>query len=326
MYLLLDIFVIVVVFLAGALAAAVAFGGPRRPPPMASINEPFKSVDFTDLPPLSRYDAEDGAALAYRRYAPSGSGGIRGSVVLIHGSSASSNSLHVLAKAFAVAGYEAYALDVRGHGASGVKGSIDYIGQLEDDLASFVHAVPMSKPATLAGFSSGGGFALRFAGGQRQDEFANYLLLSPFLGPDAPNLHPGNGSWVKVGIARMIGLTVLNRLGVRAFNGLPIMSFALSEEVKAFLTPTYSFSLAANFQPLADYEANIRAVRRPVAVVAGAADEVFMTDKLEGIIRKQGQRWPVTLLPGIGHIPLTLDPGALRASVQAVEAMPKSEA
>jgi hypothetical protein len=46
-----------------------------------------------------------------------------------------------------------------------------------------------------------------------------------------------------------------------------------------------------------------------------------MTDKLEGILRKQDQTWPVTLLPGIGHIPLTLDAGAVNASVKAVEAM-----
>jgi hypothetical protein len=46
-----------------------------------------------------------------------------------------------------------------------------------------------------------------------------------------------------------------------------------------------------------------------------------MTEKLEGIFRKQDQAWPVTLLPGIRHIPLTLDAGAVNASVKAVEAM-----
>lgn len=289
-------------------------------PPMESINSPFKAVDFSDLPPSLRYKAEDGTALAYRRYSP-GRGVLKGSVVLVHGSSASSNSMHVLAKAFAKAGYEAYALDVRGHGASGQKGTIDYIGQLEDDLSSFVRTVSLAKPSTLVGFSSGGGFVLRFAGSQRQDEFQSYLLLSPYLSHDAPNVRPGSGGWVSVGIPRIIGLAVLNQLGIRMFNGLPVTNFALGEEAKSFLTPTYSFSLAANFQPQRDYEANIRAVHQPVAIVAGTSDEIFKTDKLEGIFRGQGQSWPVTLLPGIGHIPLTLDAGAVNASVQAVEAM-----
>jgi len=305
------------------LAAAIAFGGPSSPKPMASINDPFKSVDFSDLPPLLRYKARDGAELAYRKYTPQG-GTLRGSVVLVHGSSARSDSMHALAKALAYAGYAAYALDIRGHGSSGPKGTIAYVGQLEDDLESFVNTVPLAKPATLAGFSSGGGFALRFAGSTRQDLFQNYLLLSPFLSPQAPNYRPDSGGWVHVGIPRIIALTFLNRLGVRIFNDLPVSSFALDEKAKTFLTSSYSFSLAANFKPLQDYEANIRAVHQPVKVVAGASDQVFATDKLEDIIRKQGQSWSVTLLPGVDHIPLTLDPAAISVIVATVEAMPKS--
>jgi non-heme chloroperoxidase len=316
----LKVAAVIVVLIAGALAAAVAFGGPKPIPPMASINDPFKSVDFSGLPSLLRYRGADGAALAYRHYTPI-SAGLRGSVVLVHGSSASSESMHVLAKALAQAGFEAYTLDIRGHGASGSKGTIDYIGQLESDLEAFAKAVSPAKPSTLAGFSSGGGFVLRVAGSQHQDLFDSYLLLSPYLSPQAPNSRPGAGGWVSVGVPRVIGLTVLNGLGVTAFNGLTAIRFGLSDDAKKFLTPAYSFSLAANFQPQTDYEKNIRAVHRPVAVVAGSADEAFVTDRLEGIFRGQGQTWPVTLVPGVGHIPLTLDPQAVSASVKAIEAL-----
>jgi non-heme chloroperoxidase len=307
--------------LAAALATAITFGGPGSPKPMASINDPFKAVDFSDLPPLLRYKAKDGAELAYRSYAPRRGTALRGSVVLVHGSSASSNSMHVIAKALSNAGYVAYALDIRGHGASGPKGTIAYVGQLEDDLEAFVKAVPLAKPCTLAGFSSGGGFVLRFAGSQRQNGFQNYLLLSPFLSSRAPNYRPNSGGWVNVGIPRIIALTFLNRLGVRVFNELPVLNFALSERAKSFLTPTYTFNLAANFGPLQDYEANIRAVHQPVKVVAGASDEAFATEALENTFRNQGQSWPVTLLPGIGHIQLTLDPAAVSAIVTTIEAM-----
>ena len=306
--------------LVGVFAAAIAFGGPKPPAPMASINNPFKSVDFSELPALLRFTAKDGAALAYRYYSPIGATA-RGSIVLVHGSSASSNSMHVLAKAYAKAGYAAYALDIRGHGGSGPKGKITYIGQLEDDLESFTHAVSLPKPATLAGFSSGGGFVLRFAGSARQDEFQNYLLLSPYLGRDAPTVRPGSGGWVNVGIPRVMAVTVLNLVGIRAFNDMPVVSFALNEEAKSLLTPEYSFALAANFQPKTDYEANIKAVHQPCAVLAGTSDEAFYTDKLESTVRKQGKNWPVTLLPGVGHIPLTLDSNAVNAAVAAVESM-----
>ncbi len=305
-----------------AVAAAIALGGPTPPQPMASINDPFNAVDFSGMPPLLRYQAKDGAALAYRRYAPA-QGMAQGSVVLVHGSSANSHSMHVLAKAYAAAGYDTFALDIRGHGASGengAKGRIGYIGQLEDDLASFVATVAPAKPSRLVGFSSGGGFVLRFAGSPRQDLFQSYLLLSPYLGPDAPNYRPNAGGWVHVGVPRIVGLMLLNRLGIHGFNDLPVTNFALSDEAKARLTPAYSYALAANFGPQRDIVANIKAVHQPLAVLAGVSDEVFMTDKLEGFFRQQGQSWPVTLLPGVGHISLTLDGGAVRAAVHAVGA------
>jgi alpha-beta hydrolase superfamily lysophospholipase len=311
---------IAVVVVAGALALAIAFGGPRPPPQMPSINDPFKRVDFSDLPALSYYKAEDGSSLAYRRYAAEGPRS-SGSVVLVHGSSASSNSMHVLARGFAKAGYAVYALDVRGHGASGTRGEIDYIGQLEDDLDAFTHAIPLEKPATLAGFSAGAGFALRYAGSARQDQFQSYLLLSPFLSQDAPNYRPGSGGWVNVGVPRVVALSVLNGLGIRAFNRLPVTSFALSEQAKQFLTPEYSYALSANFRPQRDYAANLRAVHQPCAVLGGSDDEVFDTAQLEGILRAQGKNWPVVLLPGIGHITLTLDPRAVAAAVTQVDRM-----
>jgi non-heme chloroperoxidase len=315
---------VTVALLAVVLAVAIYSGGPSAPKPMASINNPFKAVDFSDLPPLLYYKAEDGVALAYRHYM-SVVVNPKGSVVLVHGSSASSNSMHILAKTLASSGYESYSLDIRGHGKSGVKGTIKYIGQLEDDLASFLKNTALAKPATLAGFSSGGGFVLRFAGSKRQDEFQSYLLLSPFLGSNAINYQANSSGWVNVGIPRVIGISLLNYFGIRAFNDLPVTSFALSEEAKVFLTPTYSFSMAENFQPLRDYESNIRAVHKPVTVVAGASDEIFATEKLEGIFRKQDKFWPVILLPRIGHIALTLDPSAVSAIVQALNAMPRIE-
>ena len=309
-----------VLLLMAALIAAIAFGGPKEVPPMASINNPFNQVDFSDLPPVLHFTALDGASLAYRKYSPP-SISIRGSVVLVHGSSASSNSMHPMAKAFAQAGYVAYALDIRGHGKSGRKGHISYVGQLEDDLESFVRSVSPPRPSTLAGFSSGGGFVIRVAGSALQDMFQSYLLLSPFLSQDAPTYRPSGGGWVSVGIPRIVGLTVLNSVGLTAFNDLPVMRFALNEEVKSFLTPEYSFALASNFRPQRDYSANIKAVRGKCAIVAGAADELFFTDKFEPIIRSLGKNWPVTLVPGVGHINLTLGPSALAAAVAAVEKM-----
>lgn len=195
------------------LVAALLFGGPGPAPEMASISNPFKTLDWSGLPPLSRYPARDGAELAYRHYAPAGKD-VRGSVVLVHGSSASSQSMHILASAFSQAGYGAYTLDIRGHGESGQRGTIAYIGQLEDDLEDFSAAVTPSQPTTLAGFSSGGGFVLRVAGSSRQTLFDNCLLLSPYLGPTAANYRPNSGGWVRVGIPRLIALSIPSTVSI----------------------------------------------------------------------------------------------------------------
>jgi len=115
----LAIFVplVIVVVITGA---ALLFGGPSEPPPMSSINNPFKNIDYSDLPAAIHLVARDGVKLTFRAY-PAPGNSAKGSVVLVHGSSASGVSMHVMAKAFASDGYPAYAHDIRGHGGSGSK-------------------------------------------------------------------------------------------------------------------------------------------------------------------------------------------------------------
>ena len=84
------------------------------------------------LPELSRFQARDGTWLAYRLY-PAANGGREKLAILAHGSSASSDEMHMIAKALAAAGIVAVAIDARGHGASGTRGDIGYIGELDDE-------------------------------------------------------------------------------------------------------------------------------------------------------------------------------------------------
>ena len=220
-----------------------------------------------------------------------------------------------MATALAATGVHVYALDIRGHGASVPKGQIAFIGQIESDLQNFVQAVQPPSPSTLIGFSSGGGFVLRVAASDMQSSFDSYVLLSPFLGHTAPNYRPDSGGWVSVGVPRIVALIALNAVGIRYWNDLPVVRFALTEEAKSFLTPEYGFNLAINFAANADYQADLLSAKGKVAILAGDADEAFKTQELQGMVQRAGKDWPVQLLPGIGHIPLTLDPEALKAIV-----------
>lgn len=97
------------------LAGMIAFGTAAAPPPLASVYDSVQRMDMSALPPLQRYTARDGAALAYRIWP----GGGQRVAMLIHGSTASSRAMNPLAKALAADGVTVYAPDMRGHGESG---------------------------------------------------------------------------------------------------------------------------------------------------------------------------------------------------------------
>ncbi|MGC1176134.1 alpha/beta hydrolase [Polaromonas sp.] len=300
-----------------ALAAAITFGGPAPIAPLASINAPFAKADFSGVPAPRSFTARDGTAMAWLHYPAAGNAQNARRVVLVHGSSARARSMHVLARALAGAGFEVAALDMRGHGDSGPRGQAAYVGQLEDDVEDFARAVPHAGPSTLLGFSSGGGFVLRFAGGTRQDLFDRYVLLSPYLRYDAPTARPDNGGWVSIGLPRLVGLHLLNKAGVGVWNNLPVLNFGLNDTARPMLTPSYSFTLATSFGPHNDYAGDIRGARGAMHIVAGRDDELFRADRFADVFTAAGKTVPVTLVPGVNHMGLTLDSAAFDAVIQA---------
>lgn len=313
---------IVVFIVVMGCAAAVAWGGPKDIRPLASVNQPFKDVDFSAIPSAQHYTARDGTSLAWYSYPPASTRADASArrVVVVHGSSSRARSTHVLAQALAAEGYAVAALDMRGHGESGMRGQAAYIGQLEDDVEDFVRKVPHRGPQTLMGFSAGGGFALRFAGSERQALFDRYVLLSPFIHQDAPTARPDTGGWAAIGLPRIVALTLLNRVGVTWWNHLPVLRFALDETSRAGLTPSYSYTVATNFRPHNDYQSDIRNARGTVCVVAGQNDELFYADRFADLFAQAGKPVPVTLVPGVNHIGLTLDPVAVQTVAQACKA------
>ena len=294
-----------------ALAGIIAFGTAEAPPPMASVYETVRRMDMSDLPPLQRYTARDGAPLAYRAWP----GGGERVAILIHGSTGSSRGMNPLAKALRAAGATVYAPDMRGHGESGRRGDIDYLGQLDDDLADFIAALKPQHPAaryTLIGFSAGGGFTLRIAGGRYGDLFDRYILLAPYLGYNAPSSRHAGGGWAMPYMPRIIALAILNRVGVHSLEGLPIVAFARRPDPKEPV-PTYSFRLAFNFAPHLDFRDDFRQVRKPMALLVGSADDQMLAEQYAPLLQSLRSDIPVQVIRGIGHIDLTADPAALEA-------------
>lgn len=301
-----------------ALVALVAWPMGRRLPPLPSLAQAAQRGDFSRLPTLSFWPARDGTALAYRAYAPLGEA--RRVAVLVHGSSGDGRNMHRVGLALAARGVAAYALDMRGHGASGRRGDVDYVGQLDDDLADVVGVLQRLHPGlplAMVGLSSGGGFTLRTAAGPLGEVFDRFVMLAPMLHHKAPTARPLSGGWARPNLPRIVGLTILERLGLRWFQHLPVLQFALPPEAAADRTLTYSYRLQRSFRPHDDYQADLRAVRRPGTVIVGERDEIFRADQYPPLLAAFQPLLAVRVLPGLTHLEVVVDDGAIAVAVAA---------
>jgi len=293
----------------------------ERPPELRSVSDSRKGVDFSNLPPLERFQARDGTWLGFRHYAPSGPATGRGAV-FIHGSSGSSGTTnHALTAALAARGVETWALDMRGHGGSGTRGDIGYLGQLEDDLVDFVAVIRKSAPdlpLTLIGHSAGGGFSLRVAATPiMQDMFVRTVLLAPYLGYDAPTNKPKSGGWANADIPRFLGLAALRKLGIDCCSQLPVLAFAVPPNAEKLLVSTYSDRLMRNFATRG-YRIDLPNVTRPLTIFGGAEDEMMISDKYAETVQAVKPSVDVKVIEGTNHMGIVTNPKAISAIAEDV--------
>jgi alpha-beta hydrolase superfamily lysophospholipase len=275
------------------------------PPELRSISAARGTVDMSTLPAIERFQARDGTMLGFRHYRAIGPSTGRAAIV-IHGSSGSSaNTIHALSWALAQRGVESYAVDIRGHGTSGTRGDIGYLGQLEDDLADFVAVVRKTTPTaplTLIGHSAGGGFALRVAGSPIQNLFARTVLLAPYLGYSAPTNQPDSGGWANADIPRILALMLLRRIGIDCCDALPVVAFAVPPNSASSLVPAYTERLRSNFGVHRDFRTDLAAAKRPVTIYSGADDELMIADKYAEAVRGATPAVDVKLIGGVNHM------------------------
>ena len=298
-----------------ALVLLALLATPLQPvPELQSISRARASVDFSSLPAIERFQGRDGTWLGFRHYGAGGAPTGRVAIV-IHGSSGSSGgTIHALSQALAAHGVETFAVDMRGHGTSGTRGDIGYVGQLEDDLADFVavkrKTVP-SSPLTLVGHSSGGGFALRVAGSPIQNLFERFVLLAPYLGYDAPSTRPGSGGWARADIPRIIGLLALRNLGITCCEALPVLALAVPPNSEKTLVSTYTDRLMRNFAVGGDFRRDLAAATKPLTIISGADDELMFSDKYAEATRGAKVAVEVRVLDGINHMGIVAAPKAV---------------
>jgi len=305
-----------------ALVLVAALATPLRlPAPLASIHAGAMNIDRAGMPALSRFQARDGTWLAYRLY-PALNDAVDRLGIVTHGSSASSDEMHVVARALAQNGVSAVAIDVRGHGASGTRGDIGYIGQLDDDLADLIAELRKTYANArleLIGHSSGGGYVLRIAGGPLAEKFDRFILLAPYLGYSAPTNRPneGAGRWAEPDLPRIFALRGLAGLGLDWPQSLPVIAFANAPEAARFVTSQYSYRLLMNYGPPTDWKGAFQASSGRIQVIAGEKDELMDAPAYKTAVEPLGAK--VSLVPEVDHMGIVYQPAALAAIVAAVK-------
>ena len=298
-----------VVIYFGIIAVLLLTGKPKKPEP-AQRGPAFDELffDYSSLPELKSYTARDGTQLAYRHY-PADSDKI---VILLHGAAWHSRYFLPLAEFISSEGLgQVYTPDLRGHGLSPKRrGDVDYIGQFEDDLADLIAMIQKDNQNSMlimGGHSSGGGLAIRFAGSQYGRKAKAYLLMSPFLKYNAPTTRVNSGGFAKPYTGRIIGLVMLNNVGIRWFNYLTVIEFNMPEKARdGTETLSYSYRLTTAYAPH-DYEKDLSAITQPLLVVAGTKDETMIYCQYEPVI-SQYTTVQVKLLQGVSHMGLVVCP------------------
>ena len=280
-----------------------------------SRNVGIKSLDFNVLSRKQGirvpgtetwYKARDGAELFYRLFP----GRSRISLILIHGSGSEGRYLTGLAQRLsATGGITVLVPDLRGHGRSVVTrlGDVDYVGQLEDDLGDLNAHLRNTDPEAiliLGGHSSGGGLAVKYGGNPGLSTFDGFLLLAPYLGYQSPTVRPDSGGWVQVARRRYAGLAMLNNVGIRLLNSLPVLFFNRPREWQdPRQADSYSYRLNESFAPR-DYAEDLANNSQPMLVLVGTDDEAFYVEEFEPVFAGSAPHAKLELISGAKHLNL----------------------
>jgi pimeloyl-ACP methyl ester carboxylesterase len=283
------------------LGAAIAFGTRKRPVPLLALTTAIERLAAMRFPDALQLRARDGTPLAYREYAAANAAQV---AVLVHGSIHDSRTMHSIGVLLSKQGVAVYSLDVRGHGGSGRRGDIDYVGQLEDDLVD------------LVGHSAGGGFTLRFAGSAHGHLFDRYVAVAPFLHHSGEMVKPEAVQWAVAAVPRYTALHYLQSAGIHLFQRLPVLLCAVP--VDSDCTTTYSYRLAINFRTRMNWRQDIAGIRAKTTVLVGEEDELFNAAAYSKLLDGLNENVSVQMLKAADHTSICIKASAVMAIRKAL--------
>jgi alpha-beta hydrolase superfamily lysophospholipase len=278
-------------------------------PAACESTSPDSQMDFGEL----TIPARDGTRLFARRIQADAST----TIVFMHGIAPTGSAMETGAlRLHAATGADVIIPDFRGHGRSGGNPrDVSYIGQYEDDLEDIIRFIHRDKPADriiIAGYSMGGGVAMRYVLKDDATVPDAYLLFAPNFG-EGPTQKSQDGiegedkeasAYIHFDARRFLGIALFNSVGIRAFDLLPILYFNTPSGIME-----YSYRAVLSAQPIQPNTADLalQAVTSPLLVVIGSEDEVFEADQFEPFVSENSQGETV-ILPGLNHEGIITDP------------------
>lgn len=324
---LLAIFKFLVVSL--VITALVPFGliASQWPKKMQTIQtgetlnfESALAGNLETAPKPEQIELRDGWSMPVRKYGTQDAA--KPLLILVHGSGWNGLQYNSMAQLLAKEAF-VLAVDLRGHGATPKRrGDVDYIGQMEDDLADLIKAeAAEGQQVVMLGHSSGGGLVVRFAGGANGALIDNAVLLAPFLKYNAPSTRADSGGWAHLLLRRVIGLSILNGFGFSALNHLTAIQFNMPADVTEgpyghLATTAYSYRLNTGFAPREDYLGDIAALPE-FTLVVGSEDEAFYADKYEGVMSAVTDKGTYKIVDGVDHLGI-IDADETAEAIKAV--------
>ncbi len=285
--------------------------------------------DLTGLAKLQPLSVANASSINFRFYKNGGTN--KRLIVLIHGSGWHSMQYAGMAN-YLIQNNLGHVVtpDLRGHGEiPDRRGDIDYIGQLEDDIALLVANLRSKHDISqviIAGHSSGGGLVIRLAGGKHGHISDGWVLFAPFIKHDAPTARPDAGGWAYPLVPRIIGLSMLNNIGISWFNYLTAIQFSMPEIVRDgplghTATLAYSFRLNVSYAPRSNYSEDLASMKKPMLLLAGSNDEAFRPQAYQPTLSVHVTNGEYHILDGLGHIDLVNDKATFVALKNWLEKM-----
>jgi pimeloyl-ACP methyl ester carboxylesterase len=269
----------------------------------------------------------NGENLGYRE------GGNGGKIlILVHGNMSSSKHMEILMERL-LDNYKIYAVDMRGFGISTYNKEIDYLKDFSEDIKLFVDMLGL-KGFSMAGWSTGGGVIMQFAGDY--PDYVEKLVLIESVGTKGYPMFKKDASGQPILTERLVTkaeiaadpVQVLPVLGAYATKNKELMRMIWNAAIYTHNKPEdklyeeyledmmtqrnlvdvdhalVHFNISNEHNGVVEGNGLVGKIQAPTLILQGDRDYVVPRQMAEDIAQGLGERGRLVILENCGHSPL----------------------